>query len=394
MMLQTLKTRWAVFAVGMLLGMLVLVACGAATQTITPAVEDTEEAATTGGGVETTEAGTEESATTGPAETEPAQGTQTGESTLATVIERGSLKCGVNAGQPGFGSIDADGNNVGFDTDFCRAVAAAVLGDSTKVEFITLTADQRLPALQAGEIDVLIRNTTWTLTRDADLGLDFTTTTFYDGQGFVVRAEDNIASIEDLAGGTVCVTSGTTTESNLAVLSESRGLDITPNVFAENPEAFGTFVEGACDAYTGDKSGLAGFVASVENPDDYVILSETISKEPLGPVVRANDSDWRDVIMWTVFAMLESEELGINQANVDDSLDSTDVRVQTLLGTGETDLGSLLGLNKDWAYQVVKQVGNYADVYERHLTPIGINRDGSLNALWTDGGLLYSPAWR
>jgi general L-amino acid transport system substrate-binding protein len=384
------RSRWAIFVVGMIIGMIVLVACGAASQTAAPAAteEMTEQPAAE---TEQPAAETEQPAATTE---EVAPPVQEGESTLAVVQARGSLKCGVNAGQPGFGSIDANGAPIGFDVDFCRAVAAAVLGDATAVEFIALTADQRLPALQTGEIDVLSRNTTWTLTRDADLGLDYTITTFYDGQGFIVRAADGITSVEELAGGTVCVTSGTTTEANLADVSENRGLNITPNVYADNPEAFGVFVEGACDAYTGDKSGLAGFRASVENPDDYVILVETISKEPLGPLVRANDSDWRDAVVWTAFAMLESEELGISQANVDDFLDDTGTRAQRLLGTGEDDLGSLLGLPKDFAYQVIKQVGNYADVYERHLTPIGIARAGTSNALWTDGGLLYAPAWR
>jgi general L-amino acid transport system substrate-binding protein len=374
-----MSSRFTLLALGILIGIMVMAACAAVTPTSAP-VQQTEV-------VEETTAPVPETETTAPT-------VQEAQSTLAVVQERGSLKCGVNAGQPGFGSTDSAGNSVGFDVDFCKAVAAAVLGDSTAVEFITLTADQRLPALQAGEIDVLIRNTTWTLSRDADLGLDFTVTTFYDGQGFVVRAADGIASVEDLSGGTVCVTSGTTTETNLADISETRGLNITPNVFAENPEAFGTFVEGACDAYTGDKSGLAGFVASVDNPADYVILSETISKEPLGPVVRANDSDWRDIVVWTVNAMLEAEEIGINQANVDEFLASDDVRVQRLLGTGDDDLGAMLGVSKDWAYQVIKQVGNYADVYDRHLTPIAISRPGTLNALWTEGGALYSPAWR
>jgi general L-amino acid transport system substrate-binding protein len=319
---------------------------------------------------------------------------QTGEGLLAEVQARGTLKCGVNGSLPGFGFVDASGNNSGFDVDYCRAIAAAVLGDAEAVEYVPLNADQRFPALQTGEIDVLSRNTTWTFTRDNDLGLDFTVTTFYDGQGYVVRAADGFTSVPDLDGGTICVTSGTTTEANLADNFASLGLTYTPNVFSETPESFGTFVDGACDAYTSDKSQLASLVSATENPSDYLILAETISKEPLGPLVRANDSEWHDVVAWTIYATIQAEELGISQANVDDFSSSDNITVQRLLGTGDDDLGAMLGLNKDFAYQVVKQVGNYADIYERNIVPIGIPRAGSLNALWTDGGLLYSPAWK
>lgn len=320
---------------------------------------------------------------------------ETGEaaSLLEEVKARGVLKCGVNTDLFGFGYIDEAGNNVGFDVDFCKAIAAAVLGDANAVEYVSLNADQRFPALQTGEVDVLIRNTTWTLTRDADLGLDFTVTTFYDGQGYMVR-EGEFASVDDMDGATVCVTSGTTTEANLADDFSLRGLNYTPNVFSETSDTHSTFVEGACDAETSDKSQLAGLRAASDNPEQYVILPETISKEPLGPVVRANDSDWHDVVMWTVFAMIEAERLGINQANVDSFLGSDDVAAQRLLGQGDTNLGELLGLPQDWGYQVIKQVGNYGDVYERYLTPIGITREGSANAHWTEGGLIYAPAFR
>ncbi len=326
-----------------------------------------------------------------PADEAPAQAE--GSSLLDEVKARGSLKCGVNTDLFGFGYLDADGNNVGFDVDFCKAIAAAVLGDANAVEYISLNADQRFPALQTGEVDVLIRNTTWTLTRDADLGLDFTVTTFYDGQGYMVRGAE-FASVEELDGATVCVTSGTTTEANLADDFARRGLEFTPNVFSETSDTHTTFVEGACDAETSDKSQLAGLRAASENPEEFVILPDTISKEPLGPVVRANDSDWRDAVMWTVFAMIEAERLGVNQGNVDSFSGSDEIQVQRLLGSGEDDLGALLGLPKDFGYQIVSQVGNYADVYERHLTPIGISREGSANAHWTEGGLIYAPAFR
>jgi general L-amino acid transport system substrate-binding protein len=314
-------------------------------------------------------------------------------STLQTVIDRGTLKCGVNTDLFGFGFIDDAGNNAGFDVDFCKAIAAAVLGDASKVEYVSLNADQRFPALQTGEIDVLIRNTTWTLTRDADLGLDFTVTTFYDGQGYMVR-DGEFASVDDLAGGTICVTSGTTTEANLSDDFTKRGLTFTPQVFSETSDTHGSFVEGACDAETSDKSQLAGLRAASDNPEQYIILPDTISKEPLGPVVRANDSDWHDVVSWTVYAMIEAERLGINQGNVDSFMGSDDVGVQRLLGEGDSNLGDLLGLPQDFAYQIIKQVGSYADVYDRNLTPIGITRAGSANAHWTEGGLIYAPAYR
>lgn len=315
------------------------------------------------------------------------------QSTLAAVKERGQLRCGVNTELPGFGSIDPDGNNVGFDVDFCKAIAAAIFGDAGAVEYVPLNADQRFPAVQAGEVDVLIRNTTWTLTRDTDLGADFTVTTFYDGQGYMVRTGE-YASVEELDGATICVTSGTTTEANLADDFGRRGLEFTPNVFSATADTHSTFVEGACDAETSDKSQLAGLRSAEPNPDDYSILPDTISKEPLGPVVRAGDSEWRDVVSWVVFAMIQAEELGVNQGNVDDFTGSDDIRYQRLLGSGEDDMGALLGLPKDWVYQVVTQVGNYGDVYARHLEPIGITRAGSANDLWINGGLIYSPAFR
>ncbi len=341
----------------------------------------------------TAEPAAEEPAAEEPAmEEQPAQQAETG-SLLDEVKSRGVLRCGVNSDLFGFGYIDDAGNNVGFDVDFCRAIAAAVLGDANAVEYTSLNADQRFPALQTGEVDVLIRNTTWTLTRDADLGLDFTVTTFYDGQGFMVR-EGEFASVDDLDGATICTTSGTTTEANLADFFAGQGMDYTPNVFSETSDTHSTFVEGACDAETSDKSQLAALRAASDNPEQYIILPTTISKEPLGPVVRANDSDWRDAVMWTVFTMIEAERLGINQGNVADFMGSDDIQMQRLLGTGEDDLGALLGLPQDFGLQIIEQVGNYGDVYERHLTPLGISREGSLNAHWTNGGLIYAPAFR
>src|SRR5574341_2246589 len=362
------RSRGLIFVVGMLLGMFLLVACATAIETRQPPAENeaatgTEEVAenTSGPIVEETQAEVEteapsEAPTEVVAETQPPA--QEGESLLTEVIDRGTLRCGIHPELPGFSTITAEGRNEGFDVDFCRAVAAAVLGDADAVEFIQLNADQRFPALQGREIDVLIRNTTWTLTRDADLGLDFTVTNFYDGQGYAVRSGE-FASVEDLNGGTVCVQSGTTTELNLADDFETRGLEYEAKVFAEASETFASFFAGQCDAVTSDKSQLASYIAVQENPSDYTILPDTISKEPLGPVVRANDSDWRDVVVWTVYAMIQADELGITQENVDEMLDSDDIQVQRLLGTAaEEDLGALLGLPTDWAYQIIKQVGN------------------------------------
>jgi general L-amino acid transport system substrate-binding protein len=389
-MSKMFRNRWVIVALTVVVTLALLAACAAATQepaTEAPAAEaPTEEMTEAPAAEQPTEEMTEEMT-----EEEPAM--QEGGSTLDEVIARGVLQCGANTDLFGFGYLDDTGRNVGFDVDFCRAVAAAVLGDAEAVEFTSLNADQRFPALQTGEVDVLIRNTTWTLTRDADLGLDFTVTTFYDGQGYMVR-DGEFASVEELDGGTICVTSGTTTEANLADDFAARGLTYTPNVFSETSDTHSTFVDGACDAETSDKSQLAGLRAASANPEDYIILPDTISKEPLGPVVRENDSEWRDAVMWTVFAMIEAERLGINQANVDTFMDSDDIQVQRLLGTGDDDLGALLGLPKDFGYQVISQVGNYADVYDRYLTPIGITRAGSANAHWTEGGLIYAPAFR
>lgn len=393
-----LKSRWLIFVAGMLIGIFVLVACASTPNTTTPSANENEANENTSN--ENVDEGTEPAEVdeaTEPAEvdeaTEPAQEVGGEGGTLAAVQDRGTLKCGIHGSLPGFGAIDADGNNTGFDVDFCRAVAAAVLGDSEAVEFIPLNADQRFPALQTGEIDVLIRNTTFTLTRDTDLGLDGTVTTFYDGQGYVVRSGE-FETVDDLNGATVCVTSGTTTEANLADDFATRGLEYTPSVFAETPESFGTFVEGACDAYTSDKSQLASLVSASEDPSAYTILPDTISKEPLGPMVRANDSEWKDIISWVVYATIEAEELGIGQDNIDDFMEDDNIRVMRLLGTGEDNLGALLGLEQNWAEQVIRQVGNYGDIYARNIEPLGIERDGTLNALWIDGGLLYSPPFR
>ncbi len=316
--------------------------------------------------------------------------------TLQTVMDRGKLICGVNKAVPGFGFLQEDGSYAGFDIDFCKALAAAIFGDPEgRVEYRPLTAKERFTALQTGEIDVLIRNTTWTLTRDTELGANFTATTFYDGQGFIVRKDSGITKLEDLDGATICVGAGTTTELNLADVFAARGINYTPLVFEGADEATGAYEEGRCDAYTTDKSGLVARRVVMADPEAHVILDETISKEPLGPVVRHGDDQWYDIVQWTVYATFTAEEFGITSANVDEIKATTEnPSIKKLLGM-EGDMGQKLGLSNDWAYNIIKYVGNYAEIYDRNLgpeQPTYIPR--GLNSLYTDGGLLYAPPVR
>jgi general L-amino acid transport system substrate-binding protein len=314
---------------------------------------------------------------------------------LAAVRDRGQLICGVNGGLPGFSVLDeATGEFSGFDADFCRAVAVAVLGDAEAVEFRVLNTDQRGPALQAREIDVLIRNTTWTVTRDATWGL-FAPTTFYDGQAMMVRAEVGAESLEDLEGATICVQSGTTTELNLTDRMRELGVTIETLVFPEIDDTYNAYEGGSCDAVTSDRSQLVARRSVFENPDDHVILDEVMSKEPLGPVVPLGDDQWFNIVKWAVYTTIAAEEEGITQANVaDEAATSENPVVRRLLGA-EGDLGTLLGLENDWVVDVITAVGNYGEIYERNLgpdTPIGLER--GLNSLWTEGGLLYAPPYR
>lgn len=314
-----------------------------------------------------------------------------GGDTLATVLSREMLICGGNASLPGFGSLDAaSGTFSGFDIDNCAAIAAAL---SVDFEIVPLTAGERFTALQTGQIDVLIRNTTWTLTRDSELGAKFGPTTFYDGQGFLVRSADNISSIADLDGATVCVTSGTTTEGNLADAFRLNGIELKTQVFAETEAAFGAYDSGACDAYTSDKSQLASLRTTASNPSAHVILPDTISKEPLGPLVRQGDDEWFNIVKWVTFALFEAEELGITQNNIPTSSDNP--TILRFIGA-ESGLGAKLNLADDFAAKAIAAVGNYGEIYERHLGPNGLNipRAGSLNALWNQGGAIYAPAWR
>jgi general L-amino acid transport system substrate-binding protein len=304
------------------------------------------------------------------------------------------LICANNGTLPGFGIIDEAGNFSGFDWDFCRAVAAAALGDAEAVEGRPTTATERFPVLQSGEADVLIRNTTWTTSRDTSLGFDFAPTTFYDGQGMMVRKDSGITDLEGLEGGTVCVQAGTTTEKNLADVFRQLGINAESVVFPDNPSTYEAYDEGRCDGFTTDKSGLVATQILLTVPEDHIILDATMSKEPLGPLVRHGDNNWGDIVMWTVNCTIQAEELGITSENVDEFLGSDDPVVLNLLGV-EGDLAQAMGLNNDFCVQVIKQVGNYGEIYDRNLGPdTPFNLPRGLNALWTEGGLLYSPPFR
>jgi len=316
---------------------------------------------------------------------------------LDAIKSRGALVCGVNTGLAGFSAADSQGRWTGLDVDYCRALAAAILSDANKVRFSPLTAQQRFTALQSGEIDVLSRNTTWTLTRDASLGMHFVGVTFYDGQGFMVPKSLNVKSAKQLKGATVCVQSGTTTELNLTDYSRANSLTVKPVVFEKQEASTGAYFSGRCQAFTTDASGLASIRSKeAQKPDDHVILPELISKEPLGPAVRQGDNEFFAVAKWVLNALIEAEEYGITQGNVDQmKKDSKNPGVMRLLGAGTEDTGKLLGLDEDWAYRAVKAVGNYGEIFERNVgekTAIGLPR-GS-NNLWTQGGLMYAPPVR
>lgn len=315
--------------------------------------------------------------------------------TLDAVKARGQLVCGVNTSGPGFSSADSQGKWSGLDVDFCRAVAAVVLKDAEKVKYVPLNSQQRFSSLQAGEIDVLARNSTWTLTRDASLGVVFTGINYYDGQGFMVPAKLKIDSAKKMNGATVCVQAGTTSEKNVADYFSANGMKYKPVVFDTAEAITSAFFAGRCQVYTTDMSDLAGARTKAPKPDDYVILPQVISKEPLGPSVRRGDDEWFQIVRWTGFAMLEAEELGLTRANVDaQKKDNKDPAVQRLLGVSE-DTGKLLGLDAEWAYRVVKQVGNYGESFERHLGPKSPSKlPRGVNNLWTKGGLMYAPPIR
>ncbi len=311
--------------------------------------------------------------------------------TLEDVKKRGYLNCGINTGLAGFAAPDDKGTWKGLDIDFCKAVAVAVFGDPSKIRYKSLNAKERFTALQSSEVDLLARNTTWNFSRDVDLKLDFIGVNYYDGQGFMVRSNSGIKSASELKGATVCVQTGTTTEFNLTQYSRTNNLGMKALTFAKNEEARQAYQDGRCDAYTTDGSGLAGERSVMANPKDHIILPDVISKEPLGPVVRHGDNAWGDVVRWTLNTMLIAEELGITSTNVDSMRQSVNPEIQRLLGV-QGDYGKMLNLSSDWAFQIIKQVGNYGESFERNVgvsTPL--NQQRGLNNLWNKGGLMYAP---
>lgn len=319
-----------------------------------------------------------------------------GTNTLATVQERGTLLCGTGGGAaPGFAFIQEDGSWEGFNVDFCKVIATAVLGDPEAITPIVTTGTTRFPILQSGDADVLSNSTTWTSSRDTALGFDFVPTVFYDGQGMMVNTASGIETLEDLAGGSVCVATGTTTEKNLADVFRQLDIEIEVITFEDTGDTTrSAFAEGRCDGYTTDKSALVSGLTLFEDPSSVTILAATMSKEPLGPLVRHGDDNWFDIVKWATNCTIQAEELGITAANVDDMLGSDDPKVLNTLGV-EGDHGQAMGINNDFCYQIIKQVGNYGEIYDRHLgpdTPFNLVRGA--NDLWTRGGLLYSPPFR
>ena len=314
--------------------------------------------------------------------------------TLKNTQKKGFVRCGVSQGLPGFSNADAAGNWTGVDVDVCRAVAAAVLGDANKVKFTPLSAKERFTALTSGEIDILSRNTTWTLSRDADLGVTFVGVNFYDGQGFMVRKDSGITSTSQFKNGiSACTNIGTTTELNMRDFFNSKGISYEPVAFEKADEVVAAYDSGRCDTYTTDKSGLAAQRTKMTNPDDHIVLPETISKEPLGPVVRQGDAVWEDIVRWSLNVMIEAEEYGISSSNADMMKTSENPAVKRLVGT-EGELGSYLGLDQDWSLRIIKQVGNYGESYKRNIADTGILPDRGPNNIWTKGGLLYTPPAR
>ncbi len=316
--------------------------------------------------------------------------------TLQEVKDRGILNCGVNTGVPGFASPDANGEWQGFDVAICRAVAAAVLGDPNAITFISTTGKTRFTALASGEIDMLARNTTWTFSRDTDLKFDFVGVNYYDGQGFIVPKALGVSSSTELDGATICIQTGTTTELNLADYFRVNNLSYEPVPIETEAEARTQLLAGACDVYTTDRSALAAVRVTYPAPDDYVILPETISKEPLGPVVRHGDSEWGDIVRWTYYALVAAEEYGITQDNVEEMAASAgdNPEVNRILGT-EGELGAMIGLEPTWAKDAIAAVGNYGEIFDRNIgegSDVGLSR--GLNALYTEGGLQYAPPFR
>jgi general L-amino acid transport system substrate-binding protein len=314
------------------------------------------------------------------------------QATAAAAVKKGFIQCGVNTGLAGFSQPDSQGEWRGIDIDLCRAVAAALFGDARKVRYTPLNAQQRFTALQSGEIDVLSRNTSWTIARDAGLGLNFVGINYYDGQGFMVTKKRNVKNAAQLNGATVCVQPGTTTELNLADYFRSKKMKFKPVVIEKLEEVLNAYFAGRCDVYTTDVSGLIAARASrAANAADHVILPEVISKEPLGPAVRHGDDHWFDLVKWSLFAMIDAEELGLTSKTIDQQEKSANPVVQRFAGASG-EFGKMLGIDKRWAYKIIKQVGNYGESFERNLTPLGVSR--GVNKLWNQGGLMYAPPLR
>jgi general L-amino acid transport system substrate-binding protein len=314
--------------------------------------------------------------------------------TLDDVRAKGFLECGVNHGLPGFSSSDEKGNWRGMDVDICRGLAAAIFKDSSKVKFVPLTAKERFTALQSGEVDVLSRNTTWTMTRDTALGLNFAGVTYYDGQGFMVRKKLGIASVLELSGSTICTQSGTTTEINVGDYFNTKKMDFKLITFAKTEETVQAYEAGECDAFTSDASQLYAFRLKLAKPNEHMVLPEIISKEPLGPVVRQGDDQWFNLVKWTIFALIDAEEMGISSANVEEMRSSENPDTRRLLGL-EGDLGRKLGLDNDWAVRLIASIGNYGEMFDRNVgkgSPLNIAR--GVNRLWNMGGIQYAPPVR
>ena len=316
--------------------------------------------------------------------------------TMDDVKAKGFVQCGINTGLVGFAFADDAGNWKGFDVAICEAVAAAVFGDASKVKYTNLTGKTRFEALKSGEVDLLSRNTTWTYSRDVDLKLTFLGVNYYDGQGFMVPSSLGVKSATQLDGASICIQTGTTTELNLADYFRSNNMSYEPVTIETNAEARQNYLAGRCDVYTTDRSGLAATRASLDNPNDHVVLPEVISKEPLGPLVRHGDDDWADIVRWVLNVLIIAEEKGVTKANVKEMAMEAgkDAELNRMFGT-EGEYGAMLGLDKDWVVNVLSAVGNYGEIFETYLgvnTDIGLER--GLNALWTDGGLIYAPPYR
>jgi len=311
--------------------------------------------------------------------------------TFDKVKQAGTLVCGVNTGLAGFGQPDNQGHYTGLDVDVCRAMAAALFGDASKVKYVPLTAQQRFTALQSGEVDVLSRNTTWTLQRDTELGLNFGPVVYYDGQGFMVPKKLGVKSAKELNGATICVQPGTTTELNLADYFRANKMTFKPLVIEKLDEVVAAYFSGRCDVFTTDRSGLAATrIARAPNPEDQIILPEVISKEPLAPAVRQGDDQWNDLVRWVVYALFEAEEKGITSKNADEMLKSEDPGMKRMLGV-TPGMGKALGVDEKWAYNAIKAVGNYGEIFDRNVgkdSPLKLDR--GINALWTHGGLMYA----